>query len=390
MKIGRMIIVIYLDNAATSFPKPEAVYKKMDEFMRKKGANPGRSGHKMAVAASREIFEVRELIAKFFNINDSSDVVFTLNATDALNLGLKGILEEGNHVISSSMEHNSVTRPLKHLEREGKIELSVVDCDQKTGELSLTDLEQKIKDNTKLIVLTHASNVAGTLMPIKKVGELAVKKNIIFMVDAAQTAGVYPIDVQEMKIDLLAFPGHKGLLGPQGTGGLYINNELKLKSLKEGGTGSNSELIYQPETVPDKYESGTPNGVGIVGLGAGIEYILDEGIDKVRGHELFLSNYLLDELDKIPEITIYGPRDVDKQAPVISINIADKSASEIGFILDRAFDIGVRTGLHCAPLAHQTLGTIEQGTVRISPGSFNTGDDCQKVLNGIKEIIKEM
>ncbi|SJZ80199.1 cysteine desulfurase family protein [Selenihalanaerobacter shriftii] len=384
------MILIYLDNAATSFPKPESVYKKMDKFMRNKGANPGRGSHKLAVSASREIFSTRELVAKFFNIEDSAEVVFTLNTTDALNLGIKGSLVKGDHVITSSMEHNSVSRPLKHLERKNKIELSIVDCDSKTGELSVVDIEKEIRDETKLIVITHASNVTGTLMPIKEIGELADQHGILFMVDVAQTAGFYPIDVQELKLDLMAFPGHKGLLGPQGTGGLYISRKLKLKSQRQGGTGSNSELIYQPEIIPDKYESGTPNGVGIVGLGAGIDYILEKGIDNLREYELELTEYLLNELVKIPHVNIYGPQDIKKQAPVISINLGEEAASEIGFILDSAFDIGVRTGLHCAPLAHETLGTIEQGTVRISVGSFNTKSDCEALLEAIEEIAKEV
>ncbi|ADL13820.1 aminotransferase class V-fold PLP-dependent enzyme [Acetohalobium arabaticum] len=382
--------MIYLDNAATSFPKPETVYQKMDQFMREKGANPGRASHQLAAAASREITSVRKLIANFFNIGATKEVVFTFNATDALNLGLKGVVTKGDHVITSSMEHNSVTRPLKHLEQKGIIKLSIVKCDSETGELEMNDLEKKITDNTRLILLTHASNVTGTLMPIKKVGELAAEENIIFMVDAAQTAGVYPIDVQKLNIDLLAFSGHKGLLGPQGTGGLYINEELDLKSLRQGGTGSNSEDLYQPEEIPDKYESGTPNGVGIVGLGAGIEYIQEEGMDKLRNHKLELTDYLLTELSKMSKVKIYGPQDIKRQAPVISINLADKMASEIGFMLDRAFDIGIRDGLHCAPFAHRTLGTLEQGTVRISPGGFNNQEDCDKLIGAIKDILRQI
>lgn len=382
--------MIYLDNAATSFPKPETVYQKMDQFMREKGANPGRASHQLAAAASREITSVRELIADFFNIGATKEVVFTFNATDALNLGLKGAVTKGDHVITSSMEHNSVTRPLKHLEQKGVIKLSIVECDSETGELEINDLEKKITDNTRLILLTHASNVTGTLMPIKKVGELAAEEDIIFMVDAAQTAGVYPIDVQKLNIDLLAFSGHKGLLGPQGTGGLYINQELCLKSLRHGGTGSNSEDLYQPEDIPNKYESGTPNGVGIVGLGAGIEYIQEEGMDNLRKHKLELTDYLLTELGKMSKVKIYGPQNIQQQAPVISINLADKMASEIGFILDRAFDIGIRDGLHCAPFAHRTLGTLQQGMVRISPGSFNKQEDCDELIGAIKDILRQI
>ncbi|MBM7624315.1 selenocysteine lyase/cysteine desulfurase [Sporohalobacter salinus] len=265
--------MIYLDNAVTLFPKPEVVYKKMDQFMRETGVNPGRASHQLATAANAKISAVRKLIADIFNIEDFKEVVFIFNGTDALNLGLKGVITKGDHIITSIMEHNSVIRPLKHLEQEGLIELSIIRCDERTDRLEVSDVEKKIKNNTKLIILTHASNVTGTLMPIKEIGRLTTREDIIFMVDAAQTAGVYPIDVQKSKIDLLAFPGHKGLLGPQGTGGLYINQRLNIKGLRQGGTGGNSETLYQPEKIPNKYESGTTNGGGIVGLGAGIEYI---------------------------------------------------------------------------------------------------------------------
>ncbi len=307
-----------------------------------------------------------------------------------MNLGIKGVVTKGDHVIISSMEHNSVTRPLKHLEHKGVIELSIVKCSRETGKLTVNDMEQKIKDNTRLILLTHASNVTGTLMPIEEVGELAAKEDIIFMVDAAQTAGVYPIDVQKLKIDLLAFPGHKGLLGPQGTGGLYITQKLSLKSLRQGGTGSDSEALYQPQEIPDKYESGTPNGVGIAGLGAGIEYIKEEGMENLRNHKLELTNYLLTELGKMSGVKIYGPRNIKEQAPVISINLTDKMASEVGFMLDRAFDIGIRAGLHCAPSAHRTLNTLEQGTVRISPGTFNNQVDCNRLIQAVKDIFQQI
>ncbi|MGM0471150.1 MAG: aminotransferase class V-fold PLP-dependent enzyme [Bacillota bacterium] len=380
--------MIYLDNAATSFPKPETVYEAMDDFMRHKGANPGRSSHQLATMASQEIAQVRKSVAQLFNAANSEEIVFTLNTTDALDLGMKGILAEGDHVVTSSMEHNSVIRPLKHLEQEGVIELSVVDCDSQTGELAVEDLAAKLQANTKLIVITHASNVTGTLMPIKEIGQLAQQEDIILLVDAAQTAGVYPIDVQELQIDLLAFPGHKGLLGPQGTGGLYINSQLDLSSRRQGGTGGNSETLYQPEIIPDKYESGTPNGVGIAGLGAGIDYILDTGIDQLRSKKLELTAYLLSELNKLEVVSIYGPQDIKRQAPVVSFNLADKSASEIGFMLDRAYEIGVRSGLHCAPLAHQTLGTIEQGTIRVSLGNFTTQANCEELIAAVKEIIQ--
>ncbi|MCK8824539.1 aminotransferase class V-fold PLP-dependent enzyme [Fuchsiella alkaliacetigena] len=382
--------MIYLDNAATSFPKPEAVYEKMNEFMRCKAANPGRSSHQLAVAADKELSSARELLAEFFNAQDSAEIVFTLNATDALNLAIKGVLDKGDHVITTTMEHNSITRPLKFLEKKGIIELSLVNCDSQTGELSMQNFKTELQNNTKLVVITHASNVTGTLMPIAEIGELTNKQDIVFLVDAAQTAGVYPIDVQALGIDLMAFPGHKGLLGPQGTGGLYIRKGLELATLREGGTGSNSEAIYQPQVAPDRYESGTPNGVGIVGLGVGVNYIQEKGVDALRSKKLELTDYLLSELQSIEQVKVYGPQDISKQAPVLSINLGPKNANEIAFILDRAFNIAVRSGLHCAPFAHQTLGTIDQGTVRISLGNFNTKDDCQELIKAIQKIAQEL
>jgi len=380
--------VIYLDNAATSFPKPEAVYKAVDKCFREFGANPGRSGHKLALEAGRAIYETRELICQLFNIDNPMQIIFTSNATDSLNLAIKGILKNGDHVITSSMEHNSVIRPIKTLEEIG-VENTVVQCD-KQGFIDVKDIVKAIKENTKMIAITHASNVTGTVMPIDEIGKLAKENNLILLVDAAQTAGVYDIDVKKMNIDMLAFPGHKGLMGPQGTGGLYIREGIDMRQMKEGGTGSKSESLYQPEIVPDRYESGTPNTPGIVGLGAGIKFIIEKGIENIRKHEEYLTDYMLNELKKIDMVNIYGPQDAKKQASVISINIGDLDSSELSFILDKAFDIAVRSGLHCAPLAHKTIGTFEQGTVRFSIGYFNTKEDIDQSIEAIKKICEEI
>ncbi|SKC88914.1 aminotransferase class V-fold PLP-dependent enzyme [Maledivibacter halophilus] len=380
--------MIYLDNAATSYPKPEEVYKAVDKCFREYGANPGRSGHKLALKAGRGIYETRELICKLFNIDNPMQIIFTYNATDSLNLAIKGILKKGDHVITSGMEHNSVIRPIKALEKIG-VENTIVECDHE-GIIKINELKRAIKNNTKLIVITHASNVTGTLMPIKEIGKIAKERGVLFLVDAAQTAGVYNIDVNEMNIDLLAFPGHKSLMGPQGTGGLYIRQGIELNHMKEGGTGSKSESLLQPEIVPDRYESGTPNTPGIVGLGAGIKYILDIGIDNIRKHEENLTEYMLNGLKNIDEIKIYGPKDVKRRAAVISINIGDLDSSEVSYVLDQGFDIAVRSGLHCAPLAHKTLGSFEQGTVRFSIGYFNTKEDIDKALNAVRMIYEEM
>ncbi|TCO78034.1 aminotransferase class V-fold PLP-dependent enzyme [Marinisporobacter balticus] len=380
--------MIYLDNAATTYPKPENVYVAMDKCMREYGANPGRSGHKLALEAGRAIHNTRELICKLFNIDNPMQLIFTCNATDSLNLALKGILKPGDHVITTSMEHNSMIRPIVTLEALG-VEYTMVQCDV-SGMLDPTRIEKEIKANTKLIATTHASNVTGTLMPIEKIGEIAKINDILFLVDAAQTAGVYKIDVEKMNIDLLAAPGHKGLLGPQGTGILYIREGVVLQQMKEGGTGSKSELLTQPEIIPDRYESGTPNTPGIVGLGAGIEFILKEGLDKIQKHEEALTGYMISELQKIEKIRIYGPKDEKKQAAVIAINIGDEDSSEVSYVLDKVFNIAVRAGLHCAPIAHKTIGTFEQGVVRFSLGYFTTKDDIEKAVDALKKICDEL
>ncbi len=380
--------MIYLDNAATTFPKPEEVYEAINKAMREYGANPGRSGHRLALQAGRAIYDTRELLCKLFNIDNPMNIIFTYNATDGLNLAIKGLLKAGDHVITTSMEHNSVLRPLKAMEKVG-VKTTIIQCDE-VGSIDLKDIESNITEETKLIVTTHASNVTGTIFPIKEIGALAERSNLVYMVDAAQSAGVYDIDVQDMKIDILVFPGHKSLLGPQGTGGVFIRKGLDIMQMKEGGTGSKSNLLIQPEMLPDKFESGTPNTPGIVGLGAGVQYILDRGIENIRNHEKELTSYFIEELRKIQSVKIYGPRDAEKQAAVVSINIGDEDSSEVSYILDKAFDIGVRPGLHCAPLAHKTIGTFEQGAVRFSIGPFNTHWDIEKAVEAVRNIVKEI
>ncbi|AFS79863.1 cysteine desulfurase CsdB [Gottschalkia acidurici 9a] len=380
--------MVYLDNAATTFPKPEGVYIEVMKALQEYGANPGRSGHKLALQAGRVIYETREILAELFNIENPMNIVFTNNATEGLNIAIKGLLKSGDHVITSSMEHNSVLRPLKALEKKG-VETTIIQCDEK-GFININDIKNSIKENTKAIITTHASNVTGTIFPIKEIGQLAKENNIVYILDGAQTAGVYDIDVKYMNIDILVAPGHKSLLGPQGTGFIYIKEGLCLDCIKEGGTGSSSESLFQPEMMPDKFESGTPNTPGIAGLGAGVKYILDKGIENIRSHEKELTKYFLDELKKINDVIIYGPCDVEKQAPVISINIKDQDSSEVGYVLDNIFDIGVRTGLHCASLAHKTIGTLEQGTIRFSIGYSNTKEEIDLAITAIKQIIEEI
>lgn len=378
--------MIYLDNAATTYPKPEQVYDSIMDCMKNYCANPGRAGHKMAMRAAREIYDARENIAKLFNIDNPMNIILTNNATDSLNLAIKGAVKEGDHIITTSMEHNSVIRPIKSLEARG-ISNTIVNCN-KEGFLDVNDIKNAIKPNTKLIVTTHASNVVGTLVDIKAVGEIAKENNILYLVDASQTAGVYSIDVKDMNVDMIAAPGHKCLLGPQGTGILYIREGLSVDILKEGGTGSKSEDLFQPEIVPDRYESGTHNTPGIAGLNEGVKFILEKGIDNIRLHEEELCQYMLDKLEEVPNIKIYGTKDSKKRAAVIAINIGDMDSGEITFILDSEYDIATRSGIHCAPLAHKTLGTLEQGAVRFSLGYFNTKEEIDKAVEALKEISK--
>ena len=379
--------MIYLDNAATSWPKPESVYQTMDEFLRTKGGNPGRGGHSLAIAARETVEETRMLIARFINAPEIDQIIFTLNCTDSLNLGLKGLLRPGDHVITSCIGHNSLVRPLKKLERKG-VKVTGVPPTEKTGFMSARDIEIAITRDTKLLVATHASNVTGVIQPVEEYGAVAHRHGIVFMVDAAQTAGKHPIDVQAGNIDLLALSGHKGLFGPPGTGVLYVGNGVDLDSLREGGTGSHSEQEEQPRDLPYRYESGTVNSVGISGLGAGLKYILKEGLERIRAHEKTLVDELIEGLTNIAGITLFTAKDKTKQAPVISFNIEGFEPGEVGAILDQAFDIKVRAGLHCAPAAHKTFGTFPRGTVRLSPGYFNTADEMGFTIKALEKIAR--
>lgn len=315
-------------------------------------------------------------------------VVFGPNATDALNLAMRGILRKDDHVITSSMEHNSVMRPLRDLERQG-IELSVVQCSQE-GFLNPEDVEDAIKKNTRMIVLNHASNVVGTLLSVREVGKLARENDILLLVDAAQTAGCVPIDVNGDHIDLLVFSGHKGLLGPQGTGGLVIGERVKieeLRPLKSGGTGSRSEFEYQPDFLPDRYESGTLNTVGLAGLAAGVFFVLNETVENIRKKEMQLAGRFIKGADDIPGCTLFGPKDEQKQTSTISFTLEKHSPSEAGLILDETYGIMCRVGLHCAPAAHKTMGTFPEGTVRFGLGYFNSVEEVDIALESLGEMV---
>ena len=378
---------IYLDNAATSWPKPESVYQTMDKFLREIGGSPGRGSHSLAVAAKEVVEETRRLVARLINAPEIERAIFTLNCTDALNLGLKGLLRPGDHVITSCIGHNSLVRPLKKIEQHG-VKTTRLSPSPEFGVVSAHDIEEAKIQDTKLVAVTHASNVTGAIQPIEEYGLVAGRHNVFFMVDAAQTAGNHPLDVQAGNIDLLAFSGHKGLFGPPGTGVLYVGNRVDLDSLREGGTGSYAEQEEQPDVLPYRYESGTANSLGISGLGSGLKYIFSEGLDKIRAHEQYLMDKLIKGLSNIPGLILYKARDGSKQAPVISINIDGYEPGEVGAILDQAFDIKVREGLHCAPAAHKTLGTYPLGTIRLSPGYFNTGDEIDLTLNALEKTVR--
>jgi cysteine desulfurase/selenocysteine lyase len=377
--------MIYLDNAATSFPKPEAVYQALDRFARQSLANPGRAGHKMALAAERALDDTRHLLNQLFHGEGPERFVFTLNCTDALNMAFKGVLADGDHVITSDLEHNSVSRPLRALELAGRITLTRLRADA-GGTLDPDAVRQAITPRTRLVALTHASNVLGTVQPVAEFGRIAREHGLLFLVDAAQTAGVIPIDVQALHIDLLAFPGHKSLLGPTGTGVLYVGPRAKVRAWREGGTGGDSSSETQPREFPYFLEGGTPNVLGVAGLAAGVKYVVEQGLEKIHTHEAALTERLWRRLDEIGGYEVFGHRDMGRRVGTISFRSEALPPAEIGGILDQAFEVAVRPGLHCAPYIHRALGTFPDGTVRVSPGAFNTNDDIDQLAEALAEI----
>lgn len=381
--------LIYLDNAATSWPKPPGAAAAMTDFLERVGANPGRSGHRLSVEAARIVYGTRERVAALVNAPNPARVVFGLNVTEALNLALHGFLRPGDHVITSSMEHNSVMRPLRALERQG-VEMTVVPC-ATDGCLDPDDIAAAICSNTVLVALNHASNVCGTILPVREVGRIARSRGLFLLVDAAQTAGALPIDMQADEIDLLAFTGHKSLYGPTGTGGLVIGKRVDvswLESLKQGGTGSRSEREEQPEFAPDKYESGTPNAAGLAGLSAALDWIQARGVEQIRAHEMTLCQRLLEGMESIPGLTLYGPRDARLQTATVSFNLDGLEPSEVGLRLDEEYGLLCRVGLHCAPAAHRTLGTFPAGALRFGLGAFNTLPHVEAALEALQRLAQ--
>jgi cysteine desulfurase / selenocysteine lyase len=370
--------MIYLDNAATSHPKPESVYQALDQFAREHMANPGRAGHKMALASERMLEDTRHLINQFFHGEAPERFIFTLNTTDALNMAFKGTLSEGDHVITTDLEHNSVSRPLRALEMAGHISLTRIRADG-GGTVDPGAIQRAISPQTRLIAITHASNVLGTVQPIPEIGRVAREHDLVFLVDAAQTAGVLPIDVQAMYIDLLAFPGHKALYGPTGTGCLYVGPRLSLRAWREGGTGGDSSSETQPRELPHFLEGGTPNVLGIAGLAAGVRYVQDRGTEPIRSHEVSLLERLQTGLKEIEGVLTHGHANWNQHVAAFSFSSRLIPASELAAVLDQA--------LHCAPYAHRSLGTFPEGTVRISPGAFTSAEDIDQLLNALGEIL---
>jgi cysteine desulfurase/selenocysteine lyase len=378
----------YLDNAATTFPKPVRVTDAVRNWLESGAASPGRGSHSFAKRSDDAVTMTRKNLARFFGVPSEYRLIFCFSATDALNLALKGFLDEGDHVLISSMEHNSVLRPLRGLEKRGFINLEIVPCDQQ-GRLDPDDVISRFTRRTRLVVVSHASNVTGTIQPVKEIGNAVRERGAYFLVDAAQTAGLLPIDIEAHDIDMLAFSGHKGLFGLQGSGGLALGSRIKtLRPWREGGTGVNSLSETQPREWPDAFEAGTPNVPGIISMGEGLAFIEEEGIDAIRKKEMEHCAEIWKALSSLENVELYGLPPGEERTAVISFNIKGWEADDVGNVLTYNHDVHVRTGLQCSPLAHQTLGTHPDGAVRISPGFFTTQDDIRRALKAIKTVAE--
>jgi len=376
---------IYFDNAATSFPKPPAVHETLGRFLTEFGANPGRGSYRMVQEAEGHMAAARRDLAGFFNAPDPDRVIFTLNATDALNMGIKGILARGDHVVTTTTDHNSIMRPLNRMEREGMITVTRIRPDGH-GVVDPAAVAGAIRRETKLVAMLHGSNVTGALQPVEEIGRVARERGATFLVDAAQTAGIWPIDIRAMNIDLLGIPGHKALLGPAGTGALIVGPGVKLESWREGGTGGDSSYPVQPEEYPHHLEAGTLNTPGIAAWMEGLAYVRNRGLADIRSHEISLIGRMVDALSDNRRVSFYGPPPSADRASVISFNVEGHTPDEVAGILDASFGIGVRSGLHCAPGAHRELGTFPGGAVRVSPGPFTTASEIDKLAEAVSRI----
>ncbi len=376
---------LYFDNAATSSPKPQIVLDRIQAALTEFNANPGRSGHPAALAAAREVLTCREALAALLGCEDPARIAFAFNCTDALNLAIKGVLRYGDHAIATQLEHNSVLRPLSALAARGRISLSIVPP-RPDGFVSPDDIRAAIRKNTRLIAVTHASNVTGAIQPVAAIGQMARREGVCYLIDGAQALGALPVNVRALGCDLYAFPGHKSLLGPMGTGGLYIRPGLSLRPLREGGTGTDSESVLQPESLPEKYESGTLNLPGIAGLGAGCAFV-KERVSAIMAHERELTQALYEGLSAIPGAEIYSPREEAARAGIVSFNLEGLTSSDVSDRLANA-GIAVRGGLHCAPGAHRFLNTLRRGAARASVGYANTFEEVDAFLAAVKRIAK--
>ncbi len=378
---------VYLDNAATSFPKPEAVHEAVVAAMRDIGASPGRGGYGQALAASRLLMTVRESLAALINAPDPARLIFTHNATAALNQAVFGVLSPGDHVVTSAMEHNSLLRPLRLLEKSG-VTISMIPADSQ-GLLDPQAIRQAIRSNTRMIAISHVSNVTGGIQPVAAIADLAKAAGCLLLLDAAQSVGVIPLDMQETGVDLLAAPGHKGLMGPQGTGFLALAPGVMIKPLLAGGTGSSSDQDLQPDDFPEGFEAGTHNLPGIAGLGAAVAFVKETGVARIGRHEHDLAQYLREKLAQLPGLHLYGPVDPLQRTGVLSLTIEGMDPSELAFFLDKSYGIAVRSGLHCAPHAHRTIGTYPAGTLRVSPGWFSTMQEMDYLYEALTAIIQK-
>ncbi len=381
--------MIYLDNGATSWPKPEIVYETLANFLRTAGANPSRGSHVMANRAAAAINETRVKIARLLGASDPKRVIFSSNATDALNLAIKGVLKPGDHVVTTVMEHNSVRRPLHSLQSIG-VHVTKVQADRE-GFVSPEDVERAIQPTTRMIAMTHASNVNGAIQPVSDVARIARERGVLLLVDAAQTVGSLPFTMEEIGADLLAFPGHKGLMGPPGTGGLILGPRMTiddLSTVREGGTGGNSEEEVQPQELPTRYEAGTLNTVGIAALGAALDVVAAEGVDAIYEREKAITTRLIDGLAEIPGVRVLSPEDENRRAAVVSFTVDGWEPTDIGAALDSSFEIACRTGLHCAPEACAALGGLPYGTIRFSPGFYTTMDEIDQSINAVAELAR--
>lgn len=381
--------MIYLDNAATSFPKPEGVYAAMDRFARHSLANPGRSGHRMALESEHALADARHRFNRFFNGRGPERWAFALNCTDALNMAFKGVLNDGDHVITTDLEHNSVSRPLVALAEAKRITLTRVPADS-GGTIDPGAFRAAITPKTRLVAMTHASNVLGTVQPVAEVGRVAREHDLLFLVDAAQSAGVVPIDVQATCIDLLALPGHKSLFGPTGTGVLYVGPRASVRPWREGGTGGDSLTPTQPTDFPHHLEGGTPNVLGVVGLVAGLDFVEQRGVEAIRRHEVELCDRLRNALAELPGFEVFGHADPARRVGTLSFRCEALPAPELAGALDQSFNVAVRPGLHCAPYVHKALGTAPDGLVRVSPGPFNTEADIDHLADALAQITGGM